>query len=427
MSLPYGVIEVFTSEQARHGTTPLYQAIVEFVRMQKIAARCIVTKGVAGCYENGEVATHGIEVLSFNMPLKIEIILPMVELERILPEVESMVSDGIVVVEDMRIRSHRLQSRLIPRHVRVRDAMTPAPQSVLPDAAISDVIQTILHARFNGVPVVDPDGKPVGIVTQGDLIRRAGLPVRKGLLADFDQGQVQDYLASVAHRKVSEIMTRPVITIEEDKTLSSAVDLMIRRNLKRLPVVNPDGRMIGMLARFDVFRAITRETPATASLKAHRVEIQNAKSVADLMETDTPTVLPDTPIEEVIRIVDTSDIQRVAVVDAEGTFLGLISDKVLLDSFADHRTGVWKYLMGKLPFTEIGKHQRQLLERLKARVAADVMKSDVVVVRDDAAADEAIRIMVEKGIKRLPVLDATGRLRGLVSRDSLLRMGVPHE
>ena len=85
MVLKYHVIEIFTSEEARYKGRPLYLAVLEHVRGLKIAARGIVTKAVAGCYENGEIATHGIEVLSFNMPLKIEIIMPAPELEIVLP------------------------------------------------------------------------------------------------------------------------------------------------------------------------------------------------------------------------------------------------------------------------------------------------------------------------------------------------------
>lgn len=85
MALDYRVIEVFTSEGARYKGHPVATALVKRVRDLRIAARCMVSRGMAGCYENGEVATQGIEVVSFNMPLKIEIVLPAAELGRVLP------------------------------------------------------------------------------------------------------------------------------------------------------------------------------------------------------------------------------------------------------------------------------------------------------------------------------------------------------
>ena len=71
------------------------------------AARCIVTRGVAGCFENGEVASHRVLDISYNMPIKIEIILPPQELERGLPDIEEMVRDGIVMVKEREISLHR--------------------------------------------------------------------------------------------------------------------------------------------------------------------------------------------------------------------------------------------------------------------------------------------------------------------------------
>ncbi len=105
--LTYGVIEIFTSEEARWHGSPLYDAIVHMVAKEDGFARCIVSKGIAGCYEDGEMASHRVMDLSYNMPLKIEIVLPASELERVLAHVDEMVTDGLVVVEDVEIRVHR--------------------------------------------------------------------------------------------------------------------------------------------------------------------------------------------------------------------------------------------------------------------------------------------------------------------------------
>jgi len=76
MALKYNVIEIFTSEEAKYGGQSLYSAVVQYISRLKIAARCVVSRGIEGCYENGEMATQHILVLSYNMPVKIEIILP---------------------------------------------------------------------------------------------------------------------------------------------------------------------------------------------------------------------------------------------------------------------------------------------------------------------------------------------------------------
>ena len=73
---PYRKIEIFTSEEARWEGRPLYAAIVQFVHDLKIAARCLVTRGIEGSYESGEIATGRLEVLAYNMPVRVTIVVP---------------------------------------------------------------------------------------------------------------------------------------------------------------------------------------------------------------------------------------------------------------------------------------------------------------------------------------------------------------
>ncbi len=424
MPLIYNVIEVFTSEEARWQGRPVWDAVVDHVRRSGIAARCMVSRGIAGCYENGEIASSNIEITSFNMPIKIEVILPSAELDAVLPGIEDIVTDGIVVVEDMDIRLHRTQKRLIPRQLRVRDAMTASPRTVSEGTPVSEVIRLLLSNEFNAVPVVDMVGHPIGIITQGDLISRAGMPVRLGILAQLEERQVEEFLETLSHKTAGEIMTKPLTTVHEDKRLGEAVDLMLKHHLKRLPVVNAQAEIVGMIARSDVFHIITRETPDWKAIKAQNVLVDNITLVRDIMRRDTHTVRPDAPVEEVVRLIDDSDIQRVIVVDSEGKLLGLISDADLLGLFSEHRAGIWDYLIRRLPFTELARRHEQLIEQTQAKKAIDVMKTDLVTVREDTRIEDAIKLMAEHGVKRLPVVDEDRVFKGLVSRDSVLRAGV---
>jgi uncharacterized protein len=104
----YAIIEVFTSEHAHWHGSPLHEAIVHAVAREKCGARCIVLRGVGGGFEDGQVASHHILDVSYNMPLKIEIAVPIPELERLLPHLEEMVTDGIVMVREAEVRSRRI-------------------------------------------------------------------------------------------------------------------------------------------------------------------------------------------------------------------------------------------------------------------------------------------------------------------------------
>jgi len=419
----YKVIAVYTSEDARWHGKPVHEAILAFVRGLKLAARCSVTRGVAGCYENGEVATAKIEILSFKMPLKVEIILPASEADRVLPTIQGMVEDGIVSIGDLNVVSHKTQKHLIPRHLRVRDVMTASPKRAAITTPASDVVRMLLSADFNSVPVVDDMDRPIGIITQGDLISRGQMPVRLGLMEQLGEENLDAVLKAMASKAARQIMTQPVVTIAEGGQLVEAVDVMLQHNFKRLPVVDAGGKLVGVLARQDVFRTITTETPDWKLMQAQNVVVNGVRPVKDIMRRDTHTVLAGATLEEVMRVIDSNDIQRVAVVDASGKLLGLISDHDLLRLFSGHKVGVWDRIASKLTFTDMGKRHKDVVDQARKKTAGEIMKTDLVTIREEAHIDEAVRLMTAKEIKRLPVVDADGKFKGMVSRDSLLRAG----
>ncbi len=421
--LKYKIIEIFTSEDVQWQGHTVYSAVVEYVNGLKIAARTIVTRGIEGSYENGEVATGRVEVLSYNMPVRIAVILPASELDRVLPEVEKMISDGIVAIRDQDVIFHKTSGVLIPKHLRVSDIMTQSPAKAEIDSPLTEVAELLLSSIFRGLPVVDENNRPVGIITQGDLIYKAGLPLRLGLLAVRGREKTDEVLEVLAARKAGEIMSQPAIVIDKDQPVTEAVNLMLSRNVKRLPVVDGEGKLAGILSRLDIFHTVLQECPDWRGFQDKNIQVGNLKFVSDVTRHDTITVLPEAPIDEVIQLIDCNDIERVCVVNKEGFFLGLISDRDLLIAFVDRHPGIWDYLVSKIPFTERNRRHRELLELMQAKTVSEVMKTDVVTVREDAPIEEAIRIMLERVIKRLPVVDEEGRFKGMISRDSLLRTG----
>jgi len=139
------------------------------------------------------------------------------------------------------------------------------------------------------------------------------------------------------------------------------------------------------------------------------------------MRRDAHTVLPETSVEEVIRIIDSNDIQRVAVVDGNGLFLGLISDRDLLTAFSEKTGGIWNFFMSKIPFTERGQRHQDVIQCLQSRTAGEIMKTDPDTVKEDTPLHKALTLMTQRALNRLPVIDKDGKFKGMISRDSLLR------
>ena len=133
--------------------------------------------------------------------------------------------------------------------------------SVSPDMTIAAAIQLMLDHRISGLPVVDAAGKLVGMVTEGDLLRRAETGTERHrprwLEILMGPGRLAGEYVRTHGRKVEEIMTRDLVSARPDTALDEIVALMERRRIKRIPVLDGDAP-VGIVSRADVLRAFAR-------------------------------------------------------------------------------------------------------------------------------------------------------------------------
>ncbi len=422
--LNYRAIEIFTSQEARSGHQPVADGVIDYIKGLKIAARCSVSRGIAGCYESGEVATGRLEILSYNLPIRIHILLPAAAVDQVLAGLDKLVTDGVIALHDLTVVSHKAATAFFPRQLTVGDVMTPQPQTITAERTLIDAARLLLSSIYTGLPVVDHRHRPIGVITQGDLLNRGGLPLRLGLLAESEQEVLDSITEALASKRVTEVMTTPAVTISADRQLGEAVDLMLTKRLKRLPVTDAAGALVGMLSRLDIFQTVMREAPDWHAFQAQQISLGNLRTVADITRRDTLTVRPDTPVDRVIRLIDSNDLQRVAVVDGDGVLLGLIGDEDLLRSFKPDREGLG-YLFSRFARAFGGEEAtaHDLKQRIASTTAGDVMHTDPPTARETMLIEDAIRLMTDQRLKRLPVVDEQNRFTGMISRDSLLRTG----
>ena len=145
---------------------------------------------------------------------------------------------------------------------------------------------------------------------------------------------------------------------------------------------------------------------------------------SDIMRQDTLRVSPDTSVEEVMSIINMNDLETVAVVADTGQLRGLIFEHDLLSLFSYHEISVWNYLISKLYGKTPEPRFKSFLKNIRKKTAAEVMKTDLVTILDNANIDEAIALITNKKIKRLPVIDRDGNFKGFINRESLLRAAI---
>jgi CBS domain-containing protein len=148
--------------------------------------------------------------------------------------------------------------------MKARDAMVSPVVTVKPSATVKEVAKLLLEQRISAVPVVDDQGKVVGIVSEGDLLHRseAGTePRRSWWLAGLtgEETLAAEYVKAHA-RKVADVMTSKVITAAPDAPLHELASLMETNAIKRVPIVD-NGRLVGIVSRANLLQAVASTRP----------------------------------------------------------------------------------------------------------------------------------------------------------------------
>ena len=147
--------------------------------------------------------------------------------------------------------------------MRAMDIMTTAVITVGPDTPVQDLAKLLSDRAISGAPVVDANGRLVGIVSEGDLLHRAETGTerrterRRSRWLDSlagDRDLARDYIKSHAG-KVADIMTRKVITVEETAALADVANLLETNKIKRVPVLRA-GKLVGIVSRANLVRAL---------------------------------------------------------------------------------------------------------------------------------------------------------------------------
>lgn len=146
-----------------------------------------------------------------------------------------------------------VQGPVLPRQPlsRVRDVMTPHALAVQPDTIVNNAWQTLAEHGFAQAPVVDPQGRVVGLLLRADMAPLDLLP---------EPGHIKDAIA-LARRPVSAVMVSPVPTVAPDTDLRRVATVLLETGLPGLPVTDEYGTPVGFISRTDILRAVASDPP----------------------------------------------------------------------------------------------------------------------------------------------------------------------
>ena len=413
-------VRIYFNEGDLHAHQPVYVSLLALLRKEG-AAGATVVRAIEGFGASGKTHTDRWVELLDRLPLTIEWIDNAQRVARLLPAIKEMVGGGLITVEDTEVVLYSAHPvRDVSALLRVSDVMSRDVVSVAPDASIRKVVECMLGKTYRAIPVVD-QGIPVGIVTNSDLVKRGGLSMRVELLSSLSDQELQSEFARLTQGKTTaaDVMTPGPVTVHPTTSLTQLAEMMSTRRLKRLPVVDDRGLLVGMVGRFDILRTTIKDYDAPKEAPPE-IKLALAAPAARSMRTDVPTVFPSTSLPEVVQAVISSRLNRCLIVDDGRHVLGAITDAELLERITPAlRPSALRSLVQRLPFVHPKPAELATKQHATAQLAAD-LRVDVPVIDQATPLRQAIATMLDGNHKILAVVDSEKRLVGVLDRADVL-------
>jgi len=274
----------------------------------------------------------------------------------------------------------------------VQDYMTKDVVSVEIPSNRDDILKILKRTGISGIPVRER-GRVVGVVTRKDLLRKS------------------------EETQVALLMSQNPVVVTPDTLLSDAAAVMVRHNYRRLPVVDDDGSLAGLLSVADLIAAIA--------------QLRIKDEIRDYYLSSTFALWEETPLPLVGRIMEISDVEAVPIMDEHGVVSGIISERDLIrnshieDSVevSDFSNGTdddewtWESIRD-MHTVSYGVSKVQLPER-PVRTA---MVKNVVTVPKNAGVSECALMMKRSRVDQLPVVNGDKRLIAMLFDRELIRV-----
>ncbi len=435
-------LTIYLGESDQWQGIPLYVAIIQLLRDQGCAG-ATATRAIAGYGAGAHLHEQGGWHWSSDDTIVIQVIDQPERLQHLFPRLQEMLNGGLMTLHEVDVLKYtHARRRGLPAKLSVRQVMETLVTTVHLETPIAEIVDLLLEAPFRVLPVVDQQRHLRGIISTGDLINAGVLPMRRGLLKtarELDNQSAEMVAAPLAQARKSaqtaqDVMNRQVRTVMPTTSVREAAQIMLETGRRRLPVVENNGLLVGILTRADLLQVIVTSPLMSSHASSATQPLQHSgslthtppqqRAIIEYISTDVRTVSEQTPLAEVIDALILSPFKRVIVVNAQQQVAGIISDVDILARMQEElRPGLlsmltaWARTTPRRPATGT-LHSPQG----KASVAADIMNRAVITVTETTSVQDTIETMISMHRKVLPVVNTQGQLIGVVGRSDLLRV-----
>ncbi len=268
---------------------------------------------------------------------------------------------------------------------RAEDYMVSPVITVYPEDTISHARKLMLERGIRRIPVVDRQGKLVGIITVRDLVRI------------LSQRRAPWRWRSLGNSLVGTYMTKDLVTITPETSPYEAAKVMLERGISGLPVVKSNS-LVGLITKTDLVRYFAEK-------------MKGVFKIRDLMRKNVITARESDNVKKAARTMMEKGIKRLVITDSGGNILGIVTERDLA-----HVGAIWSKKRIVIE-TLVGREVR----RAKAKTLGEIMRSQVVTVKPGDDAAKAARMMLEFGFSGFPVSSDRKKLEGLITKTDIIR------
>lgn len=405
-------VRIYLSEHNRWEGEPLYLAILQQLRREG-ATGATALRGLAGFGPGYRTRATGPTDLSEHPPVVLEWIDRAERVARMLPLLEGMLANTLITIEDVQIHQAMLRAHgPFASDQSVGDVMQTAPQALQPTATLGEALAILITSDQTTLPILDDRRHIVGLITEQDTMRRAGLALPLRLLRRLTETERNMVLTPIAHWTVLEIMSNEPRSIYTGAAIPQALAILLEWNYDQIPVLNREGALVGLLGRSDVLKAAIQH--ATASTDTVR-DADPPTPVHLVMQTAVPQVAISQPLAVALQQLVTSTEGYLVVVDVAGRVQGSISAEYALQHLSgDERASLLAAFQhdtapaaAELPGTD--------------RDLSEILERDILTLAPTDTMTNATRSLLEQHLEHAPVVDEDGKLVGMLSWGGLLR------
>lgn len=418
-------VRVLTHERAQTGSMSVVDALTDLVQRQNLAG-ITVTRALEGLSDHSGWRSSGMLDLGEDLPLVVEIVDRLDRIEPLLPRIAEIVTAGVLTVADVRLY-------FPASHLRVRDIMRQATQVAREDTPLATILDMLLERGARLIPVIAPDGTLRGIITLSHLLQGVDLALAPHLSEPGGAEYARQHLVQLASTQTAaqRMLSHPM-TIRPEQSLDAAGRIFTEKGITRMPVVDANQKLLGIVSEHDVVSALLEPPLPTAGehAAALRLGVHPAEgeplTAGSLADRSVPVLDASAGVDDVVRAVFGAPEPLALVVDKSGRMLGIIDEHALLARALPEAPAGARAVLARFfsrtpePLAQqLGGPARRGGETMRA---AQLVKPPAVRVEPELSAASALaRMIAPPGQDYAIVVGPDGNPEGVLWRQTALR------